>query len=228
MLDSIHGAALKADKDTARSFWNDIARPSQARSLDNGIARLWLDGRMEAALKDSVPQINAPQAWAEGYDGKGTKVAVLDTGIDPTHPDVKDRILESKSFVPGQDVLDRNGHGTHVASTIAGSGAASNGVNKGVAPGAEAPPTPPRNNSSRAINRLSSEEEEADVAERASAPAGGVGCRYVRLARARDARRSRACSSYLFRARSSRRHVEVGTVGDGCRRGCGEPLRRST
>ncbi|MEW1893124.1 S8 family serine peptidase [Streptomyces sp. NPDC085659] len=133
-LESIHGAALKAGKDTARAFWNDIARTATARSLDNGIAKLWLDGRAEAALKDSVPQINAPQAWAEGYDGKGIKVAVLDTGIDEDHPDVKDRILETKSFVPGEEVDDKNGHGTHVASTIAGSGAASDGVNKGVAP----------------------------------------------------------------------------------------------
>ncbi|MEU1435269.1 S8 family serine peptidase [Streptomyces sp. NPDC005786] len=135
-LESIHGAALTAGKDTVRSFWDDIARTSTARSLDNGIAKLWLDGRVEAALKDSVPQINAPQAWAEGYDGKGTKVAVLDTGIDEDHPDVKDRILESRSFVPGEEVDDKNGHGTHVASTIAGSGAASDGVNKGVAPAA--------------------------------------------------------------------------------------------
>ncbi|MFD9598915.1 S8 family serine peptidase [Streptomyces sp. NPDC059970] len=136
-LESIHGAALKAEKDTTRAFWNDIARTATARSLDNGIAKLWLDGRVEAALKDSVPQVNAPQAWAEGYDGKGSKVAVLDTGIDATHPDVKDRILETKSFVPGEEVLDKHGHGTHVASTIAGSGAASAGVNKGVAPGAD-------------------------------------------------------------------------------------------
>ncbi|MFI6605372.1 S8 family serine peptidase [Streptomyces poriferorum] len=136
-LESIHGAALTAGKGTARSFWDDIAKTSTARSLDNGIAKLWLDGRVEAALKDSVPQINAPQAWAEGYDGKGSKVAVLDTGIDADHPDVKDRILETRSFVPGEEVDDRNGHGTHVASTIAGSGAASDGVNKGVAPAAD-------------------------------------------------------------------------------------------
>ncbi|MFI5769549.1 S8 family serine peptidase [Streptomyces sp. NPDC051658] len=136
-LESIHGAALKAGKDTARTFWNGIAGAPVARSLDGGIAKLWLDGRAEAALKDSVPQVNAPQAWAEGYDGKGSKVAVLDTGIDATHPDVKDRILETKSFVPGEEAVDRNGHGTHVASTIAGSGAASEGVNKGVAPGAD-------------------------------------------------------------------------------------------
>jgi subtilisin family serine protease len=96
-LESIHGAALKAEKDTTRAFWNDIARTSTARSLDNGIAKLWLDGRVEAALKDSVPQVNAPQAWAEGYDGKGSKVAVLDTGIDATHPDVKDRISKPRA-----------------------------------------------------------------------------------------------------------------------------------
>ncbi|MGW4047463.1 S8 family peptidase [Streptomyces sp. NPDC004721] len=135
-LGSIHGAALKADKHKARTFWNGITTTPAARTLDAGITKLWLDGKVEAALKDSVPQVNAPQAWAEGYDGKGTKVAVLDTGIDATHPDVKDRILETKSFVPGEEVTDRHGHGTHVASTIAGSGAASAGANKGVAPGA--------------------------------------------------------------------------------------------
>ncbi|WP_328897075.1 S8 family serine peptidase [Streptomyces sp. NBC_00236] len=136
-LESIHGAALKAGKDTTRAFWDDIARTPKTRSLDNGIAELWLDGRVEAALKDSVPQVNAPQAWAEGYDGKGTKIAVLDTGIDQDHPDVKDRVLEARSFVPGEDVDDKHGHGTHVASTIAGSGAASDGANKGVAPAAD-------------------------------------------------------------------------------------------
>ncbi|MGW1814835.1 S8 family serine peptidase [Streptomyces sp. NPDC002125] len=136
-LESVNGAALKADKDDARAFWSDISRTEKSRSLDNGIAKLWLDGKVEAALKDSVPQVNAPQAWAEGFDGKGTTIAVLDTGIDADHPDVKDRITQSRSFVPGEEVDDKNGHGTHVASTIAGSGAASEGTNKGVAPGAD-------------------------------------------------------------------------------------------
>ncbi|WSM93875.1 S8 family serine peptidase [Streptomyces sp. NBC_01696] len=136
-LESVNGAALKTDKDDARAFWGAISRTEKSRSLDAGIARLWLDGKAEASLKDSVPQVNAPQAWAEGYDGKGTTVAVLDTGIDATHPDVKDRVTQSKSFIPGEEVVDRNGHGTHVASTIAGSGAASDGANKGVAPAAD-------------------------------------------------------------------------------------------
>lgn len=136
-LASIQGAALQADKAGARTFWDAITRTPGARSLDGGIAKLWLDGRSEALLADSVPQVNAPQAWAAGFDGKGTKVAVLDTGIDAGHPDVKDRIVASRSFIPGEEVEDRNGHGTHVASTIAGSGAASDGADKGVAPAAD-------------------------------------------------------------------------------------------
>lgn len=136
-LESVNGAALTADKDDARAFWSDISRTGRSRSLDSGIAALWLDGKVEAALKDSVPQVNAPEAWAAGYDGTGTTVAVLDTGVDATHPDVKDRITQSRSFVPGEEVDDRNGHGTHVASTVAGSGAASGGAAKGVAPGAD-------------------------------------------------------------------------------------------
>lgn len=136
-LESVNGAALTADKDDARTFWSAITRTDTARSLDGGIAKLWLDGRSEALLTESVPQVGAPQAWAAGFDGKGAKVAVLDTGIDADHPDVKDRVVGARSFVPGEEVDDKNGHGTHVASTIAGSGAASEGANKGVAPAAD-------------------------------------------------------------------------------------------
>lgn len=85
----------------------------------------------------SVPQIGAPQAWAAGYDGTGIKVAVLDTGIDPTHPDVAGRIKKTRNFTDDPDAVDHHGHGTHVASIIAGSGAASGGKFKGVAPGAD-------------------------------------------------------------------------------------------
>ncbi|MFG2654501.1 S8 family serine peptidase [Streptomyces sp. NPDC048425] len=137
-LDSIHGAALTVKRSGQQAFWNEVvATPGKSRTLSAGVKKLWLDARVKAELKDSVPQIGAPEAWAKGFDGKGVKVAVLDTGIDPTHPDVKDRIVGSKSFVPGQAVLDENGHGTHVASTVAGSGAASGGDYKGVAPAAD-------------------------------------------------------------------------------------------
>ncbi|MFG3039274.1 S8 family serine peptidase [Streptomyces sp. NPDC048330] len=141
-LPGVRGAAVTADKAKGDAFWeavdDDSARAGTPKArLSGGVQRLWLDGRVDALLEKSVPQIGAPEAWAAGYDGTGVKVAVLDTGVDATHPDLADRIVESRSFVPGETVRDGHGHGTHVASTIAGSGAGSDGRYRGVAPGAK-------------------------------------------------------------------------------------------
>lgn len=135
-LKGIHGAALSTEKRQARTFWTTIA-PQGGAKLGAGVSKLWLDGRVKASLKESVPLIGAPEAWKDGYTGKGVKVAVLDTGIDVNHPDFAGVIDGTTSFVPGEGVTDVNGHGTHVASTIVGSGAASGGDYKGVAPGAD-------------------------------------------------------------------------------------------
>ncbi|WP_438862167.1 S8 family serine peptidase [Paractinoplanes aksuensis] len=134
-LASIGGAALTVAR--SREFWSTLARGTSMRQAA-GIKRIWLDGKVRAALADSAAQIGAPKVWAGGDTGTGTgvDVAVLDTGVDPAHPDLAGRIEEATSFVPGEEVTDRHGHGTHVASTIAGSGAASGGAEKGVAPGA--------------------------------------------------------------------------------------------
>jgi Subtilase family/PA domain len=140
-LPSVHAAALSTKKQQARTFWTAVAPhrdPSdRTPTLGAGVAKLWLDGRVEPALKESVPQIGAPEAWAAGYTGKGVTVAVLDTGIDINHPDFAGQIDGTASFVPGETITDVNGHGTHVASTIVGTGAASNGDYTGVAPGAD-------------------------------------------------------------------------------------------
>lgn len=135
-LKGIRGAALSTEKRQARTFWTNVA-PQGSATLGADVAKLWLDGRVKASLKESVPLIGAPEAWAAGYTGKGVKVAVLDTGIDANHPDFAGLIDGTASFVPGEAVTDVNGHGTHVAGTIVGSGAASGGDNKGVAPGAD-------------------------------------------------------------------------------------------
>ncbi|MET9854533.1 S8 family serine peptidase [Streptomyces sp. NPDC006450] len=135
-LKGIRGTALSTEKRQARTFWTDVA-PRGGTTLGAGVAKLWLDGRVKATLKESVPLIGAPEAWAAGYTGKGVKVAVLDTGIDVNHPDFAGLIDGTTSFVPGEGVTDVNGHGTHVAGTIVGSGAASGGADKGVAPGAD-------------------------------------------------------------------------------------------
>ncbi|MBT2440249.1 S8 family serine peptidase [Streptomyces sp. ISL-36] len=130
-LPSIGGAAVEA-KDPA-AFWRTFTGPA-ARST--GLGKIWLDGRVSAAMADSNAQIGSAKAWDAGFTGKGVKVAVLDTGVDAGHPDLTGRVAESKSFIEGQEVADRDGHGTHVASTVGGSGAGSAGKEKGVAPGA--------------------------------------------------------------------------------------------
>ncbi|MEU6371633.1 S8 family serine peptidase [Streptomyces sp. NPDC046909] len=106
-------------------------------SVTPGISHVWLDTVRKASLDKSVPQIGAPAVWAKGYDGKGVKVAVLDTGIDTTHPDLKGQVTAAKNFTSAATTGDKVGHGTHVASTIAGTGAKSGGKYKGVAPGAK-------------------------------------------------------------------------------------------
>lgn len=139
VLRSIDGAALSTAKAQATRFWRSLTapRPQARAAFTGGIAKVWLDGKAQADLADSVGQIGAPAAWAAGYDGTGTTVAVLDTGVDPGHPDLAGQITLSQSFVPDQGIDDLNGHGTHTASTVAGTGAASSGVEKGVAPGAD-------------------------------------------------------------------------------------------
>jgi len=154
VLTSINGAALTVDKKKAGTFWESIRgeapsiakdKPATAHlALGAGLRKIWLDARVKTLDDVSNPQIGAPTAWAAGFDGTGAEVGIIDTGIDDKHPDLRDQIAAARSFVPegspgGGDpdvVTDRHGHGTHVASIVAGTGAASGGRYKGVAPGA--------------------------------------------------------------------------------------------
>ncbi|MFI1018569.1 S8 family peptidase [Streptomyces sp. NPDC020965] len=131
---------LNADAVTATpELWETLTKGTStgARATASGISRIWLDGIRKATLEKSTGQIGAPKAWQSGYEGKGVKIAVLDTGVDAEHPDLKGRVIASQNFSAAPDAVDRQGHGTHVASTAAGSGARSNGTHRGVAPQAE-------------------------------------------------------------------------------------------
>ncbi|MGW8883732.1 S8 family serine peptidase [Streptomyces sp. NPDC055749] len=131
--------ALKAstavlDKDDA----DDVGDALDSKGALDGVKSIWLDGKVRAdALDRNLTQIGADTAWQAGRTGKGVKVAVLDTGADPTHPDLAGRISATKDFSGSGSAVDRQGHGTHVAATVAGSGAGAPGLRTGVAPDAD-------------------------------------------------------------------------------------------
>jgi subtilisin family serine protease len=86
----------------------------------------------------NLRQIKAPEAWKLGAMGKGATIAIIDTGIDLAHPD-----LRAKLVLPAgarcEDMADEGGHGTHVAG-IAGA-STNNGLGiAGVAPKAKIMP----------------------------------------------------------------------------------------
>ncbi|MFC5289872.1 S8 family serine peptidase [Actinokineospora guangxiensis] len=121
-LPSIGAVALKADKSV----------PFLAAARTAGVERIWLDGPVRATLDRSVPQIGAPAAWAAGHTGAGTTVAVLDTGVDATHPDLAGAVVGAQDFSESGNTDDFLGHGTHVAATVTGGG-----KYQGVAPDAK-------------------------------------------------------------------------------------------
>ncbi|TCO44553.1 subtilase family protein [Kribbella antiqua] len=127
-LPLVGAVALRQDRRTANTFW---------QSWKSSKKKIWLDGGIKPTLDRSVAQIGAPVAWQAGATGKGVKVAVLDSGYDATHADLEDRVVAAKSFVDDNTVDDQVGHGTHVASTVAGTGQASGGKYRGVAPEAD-------------------------------------------------------------------------------------------
>jgi serine protease AprX len=108
------------------------------------IYSITLNQQLKYFLHESVPYIKADQVWNAGETGSNTTVAVIDAGIDATHPDLPSgsKVIQNVKVVPfvgyleNQAVTDTSsGHGTHVAGTIGGTGAASGGYYRGVAPG---------------------------------------------------------------------------------------------
>ncbi len=91
----------------------------------------------------SVSHINAPLCWDAGLTGKGILVALVDTGVNYKHPDLKNRMWKGGVTYPkhgydyendDNDPNDDNGHGTATAGQVAGDG--TSGTKTGVAPGA--------------------------------------------------------------------------------------------
>ncbi|MCH6236123.1 S8 family serine peptidase [Cognataquiflexum rubidum] len=76
--------------------------------------------------------VQAVRALTSPYKGKNIPIAILDTGFLLGHPDFQTRVIQSKSFISGEDVNDLNGHGTHCTGVAAGGLRGSNQSRYGV------------------------------------------------------------------------------------------------
>lgn len=95
-------------------------------------------------IAQNLLHVNVPEVWAQGYTGQDVVVAIIDTGVSLTHADLQGRFWDGGEDYPNHgydfanhdnDPSDQHGHGTHVAGTICGTGAA--GTQTGVAPDAK-------------------------------------------------------------------------------------------
>ena len=77
--------------------------------------------------------LQATGVHSSPYTGQGVKLAILDTGIYPGHPDLSGRTIVTESFAENETVDDMDGHGTHTAGTAAGFKNSQTGRRYGVA-----------------------------------------------------------------------------------------------
>ncbi|MCH0563580.1 type VII secretion-associated serine protease mycosin [Streptomyces sp. MUM 2J] len=117
------------------------------RTAASALAALLLVGSSAAlaqadttrSLQWHLDAMHADEMWRTST-GKGVTVAVIDSGVDPTNPDLKGRILDGLDLAPseasGDEHTDLDGHGTSMAGLIAGTGAYGGGKGAfGLAPG---------------------------------------------------------------------------------------------
>lgn len=132
-----NGAVMQVPASQLKSLAQneDIISISKSRTMHLLDTSKAVSATKEEAYTYGLNKINLPglKAKAPSINGLGVRVGILDTGIDASHPDLKDRVLMFKDFINGKSSpYDDNEHGTHVAGTISGGNAS--GTTIGIAP----------------------------------------------------------------------------------------------
>ena len=162
-IETLHGIALGVhayQHVPAAAVVVPAAATALLRNLP-GVRGVYPDQPLQYSLDNSTDTLRADGVWAEGYDGAGIGIAVIDAGVDGTHPDLcaapefcsgtPVKTVQNVKLIGDQEKVDpvvvlenqvstdsSSGHGTHVAGIAAGFGVASEtpGKYRGVAPGA--------------------------------------------------------------------------------------------
>ena len=138
-IDALGLSVVESRSDASAQDAARILAHPRALTVEEDVYRNWLlDDPAELATSAGVrvpwgvARINAPAVWPKA-DGSAASVAVIDTGIDCSHPDLDCDYSSGANIVDaGADPFDDNDHGSHVAGTIAGRGISSGPL--GVAP----------------------------------------------------------------------------------------------
>jgi serine protease AprX len=136
-LPIVHGVVAKLTAEQVGSA--EQAGLQVAPNLPVTVEGSTTTGVVPAATGIFTSVTGATSLWANGINGAGVTVAVLDTGIDSALPDLRGRVIDgvNLSSSPQSWKSDQYGHGTFVAGLIASNGVSSGGLFTGVAPGAD-------------------------------------------------------------------------------------------
>jgi serine protease len=132
-FDRIDALAATLDEDAAER----IARNPRVMSMEPDAKRYLAakpvpaddptDPYEEQVMPFGIERVQAPQVWAEGYEGEGVKVCIIDTGLYVAHEDIDEQLAKGTQPEDADPAtfsewnVDGYGHGTHVAGTVSAS-----------------------------------------------------------------------------------------------------------